>query len=507
MYQDFDQKHIPSELIRIEGVSKSFSGVQALREVSFSIAPGQVHGLVGENGSGKSTLIKILAGVLSPDRGALFFDGQPFRSVSPKRAIRKGIQVIYQDFSLFPNLSVAENIALVSEVARGAWRVDRRRVRELATRGVRLLGVELDLDALVENLPIFQWQLVAIARALVQQARLIIMDEPTTALTRIEVDSLLKVIRSLRDSDIAVLFVSHKLNEVCNVADRLSVLRNGSVVANLDSKPFDPLGVAELMTGRPPGGRTVRDRPDDRRVLLSVSNLARQGAYSDVSFDLQEGEVLGITGLLGSGQTELAMGLSGLLPAETGRIELDGKDAVIDGIQSALDLGIAYVPEDRLREGLFPKHSVLENLLAASVERSCGFLSFIDFQKFKGIATAWVERLSIKTSSLDLPVETLSGGNQQRVVLAKWLSTEPRVLVLNNPTAGVDVGSKTEIHGILQQLAEQGCGIIIVSDDLPELLENCDSIRVMSKSRLSERLTAEATGEDQLYRMLIGEVH
>lgn len=499
---DLESQH--PELIRVDGISKGFSGVQALADASLSIARGEIHGLVGENGSGKSTLIKLIAGVLDPDQGSLFFEGKALSHLQPITAIRLGIQVIYQDFSLFPNLTVEENIALNSELAQNQLLVSHKRMRTVAGGALARLGIELDLGVRVEEISVAQWQLVAISRALVQGARLIIMDEPTTTLTRKEVESLLEVIRKLKASGVATLFVNHKLNEVCEIADRISVLRNGKITASLEPHEFDPVEIMECMTGRRPVPRAVScSLPDSGSPLLEVEGLSREGSYADISFQLRPGETLGLTGLLGSGQTELALGLFGLIPSESGRVFVKGEEVQIRNVSTALEHGIAYVPEDRLREGLFLDHSTSRNLVATMVDRLAGRFSVLRAGPVNEMVSKWIDRLEIATRSSELPVQFLSGGNQQRVVIGRWLATFPEILIMNNPTAGVDVGSKLGIHQLVRTLVESQKGVILISDDLPELMENCDRVLVMGKGRLVREFAVTNTTEAELTREIL----
>jgi simple sugar transport system ATP-binding protein len=499
---DLESQH--PELIRVDGITKGFSGVQALADVSLSIGRGEIHGLVGENGSGKSTLIKIIAGVLSPDHGSLFFEGKPLRHLQPITAIRLGIQVIYQDFSLFPNLTVEENIALNSELAQNHLLVSRQRMRGVASSALEKLGIELDLGVRVEEIPVAQWQLVAISRALIQGARLIIMDEPTTTLTRKEVESLLEVIRRLKASGVATLFVNHKLNEVCEIADRISILRNGRVTESLVPTEFEPTRIMECMTGRRAVPRAASSAlPASAPPLLEVQALSREGAYSDISFQLRPGEILGLTGLLGSGQTELALGIFGLIPFESGRVFIKGDEVQIRNVSAALEQGIAYVPEDRLREGLFLDHSISMNLAATMVDRLAGPFSVLKAGPVSEMVSRWIDNLAIATPSSELPVQVLSGGNQQRVVIGRWLATSPEILIMNNPTAGVDVGSKLGIHQLVRNLVEHQKGVILISDDLPELMENCDRVLVMGRGSLVGEFVVTDTTEAELSREIL----
>jgi len=495
----------PTPYLELKDICKDFSGVRALDGANLSVAPGEIRCLVGENGSGKSTLIKIVAGVVHHDSGEIRIDGHSFSRLHPIDAIREGIQVIFQDFSLFPNLTVAENMAMNTLLAERRRLVTRRRIRDIAGEALSRLGVELDPEALVEDLPVASKQLVAIGRALLQNARLIIMDEPTAALTRPEVRRLLEIIRALKERNIATLFVSHKLDEVMDVSEQITVLRNGRVVADEPRAAFDAARLVFCMTGRriaQSRRSAVPERTDT--PLLSLRHLSRKGSFRDVSFDLWPGEILGVTGLLGSGRTELALALFGMEPATEGEIRIEGREVSIRSIHDALRNGIGYVPEDRLTEGLFLSKSLADNAAAGTARDLAGRLGLLPPRAVLRFGEAWIRRLRIAAPSASVPVRNLSGGNQQRVVLARWIALAPKVLVLNGPTVGVDIGSKSEIHAILEDLAAKGMGILIMSDDIPEVLHNCNRILLMKRGRIVEEFDGAATDENELARKLAG---
>lgn len=492
--------------LEVRNVSKSFAGVRALENVSLTINQGEIRCLVGENGSGKSTLIKIIAGVYAPDQGDIIVSGRVFKRLHPIDSIREGIQIIYQDFSLFPNLTVAENVALNYEMSHNRRFVNWREVHLVAREALRRIDVDIPLNARVEELSVADKQLVAISRALLQHARLIIMDEPTTALTRREVDSLFRVIKSLQQKGISILFVSHKLNEVYEIAEKITILRNGKNVADGDTSEFDRAKLIYHMTGRQVEQNSYEPGADSAQVkpLLKVENLSRHGEYNDISFELFPGEILGIVGLLGAGRTELAMSLLGLRAPDSGKMYIDGEPVRIRSFEQALKKGIGYVPEDRLTQGLFLQQSIGRNIVVGTIDRYLNRLRLIDSGKVNEQVEKWIKNLSIVTPSPLLPVQSLSGGNQQRVVLAKWLALNPRILILNGPTVGVDVGSKAEIHAIIRQLARQGVGIILISDDIPEILHNCNRILLMRKGRITEEFSARMVTEGELVRKLSG---
>lgn len=485
-------------LVTLEGVTKTYSGIRALSGVGFSIAAGEAVCLAGENGSGKSTLIKILAGVERPDSGRIVVAGVEQGHMTPRAAAAAGIKVIFQDFSLFPNLSVAENIAFAAEVGAGARLYAKARMRALAARTLARIGVDIPLDVAVETLSVAHKQLVAICRALADEARLIIMDEPTTALTAREVHALLAIIRRLKADGVAVLFVSHKLAEVLEVCEHVVVLRNGEKVAEGPAETFDAASLTRHMTGRDVAANPPTPLAADAPVLLTVEGLTKRGACEDVSFTLRAGEVLGVCGLLGSGRTTLAKALFGLVAPDAGRVVLDGRPVPLGDPIAAAAAGIGYVPEDRLTEGLFLTQSIVQNAAVARLDAHGGAAGLLDLPGLLGEARDWLKRLSVKAPNPDAPVRSLSGGNQQRVVLARWMARSPRVLVLNGPSVGVDVGSKAEIHGIVAGLAAQGLGVIIISDDLPEVLSTCHRVLVMKTGRIVEDIPAGAVDEADL---------
>lgn len=497
-------------------MSKLFGGIRALDGVSFAVRAGEVHCLAGENGSGKSTVIKVVSGVHRPDEGEVVLGGAAHRALSPREAIAAGVQVIYQDFSLFPNLTVAENLALAQEVRDGRAIASPRRMRAIAEDALARLGdagaAGLDLRAEVGRLPVAGRQLVAIARALVADARLLVMDEPTTALTGREVERLFGRVRALRASGISVLFVSHKMREMLEIADSLTVLRNGRVVAEGPMRRFDEGAITRAMTGgdlsdaryawTPPEPPPAAPPAAPRLELLG---LAVPGAVEGVSLRLMPGEIVGLAGLLGSGRTELALALFGMRPGHGGEVRLDGKPLRLRRVADAVAAGIAYVPEDRLTEGLFPAQTISRNLLAASLDRLRGPLGLLRGGRAREAAARAVREMAIATPTAERPVSELSGGNQQRVVIGRWLLTDARVLVLNGPTVGVDVGSKAGIHRKLRELArEAGLTVLMISDDGPELAQNCNRVLLMHRGRLVDELSGPSLTEERLASRLKG---
>ena len=489
-------------VLAVRHVSKSFAGVRALVDIDLDIAPGEIHCLAGENGSGKSTLIKVISGVHTPEQGTVSIGGRDFTRLTPADAIDAGVRVIYQDFSIFPNLSVMENIALGSEVAAGRRLVNRSRMREVAREAVAKIGFQVDLDELVGNLSVADKQLVAISSALMGAAKLIIMDEPTTALTKKEVRALFDIVADLQSRGIAILFVSHKLEEVFEIAQRFTILRSGHKVITCPKEELDRASFARHMTGRDFDEERYQPGDITEAPILQVEGATVAGAFADASLSVRPGEILGITGLLGSGRTELAMSLFGMLPLDSGRIRVKGQDVTLRGVRDAIAAGIAYVPEDRLTEGLFLSRSIGENITISEMESFTKALGFIDKKAIRDEEKKWVKRLDVVTPDPANAVNTLSGGNQQKVVLAKWLATKPSVLILNGPTVGVDIGSKFTIHSILRELAAQGMAVIIISDDIAEVLTNCSTIAIMRAGYLSDPINPDTLTEAELTRLL-----
>jgi simple sugar transport system ATP-binding protein len=480
-------------VLEVRDIVKTYGGVRALGGVSLSLEAGEVHCLAGENGSGKSTLIKIISGVERPDSGTITIDGETHTHTTPTGAIRAGIQVIYQDFSLFPNLTAAENIAMLSELADRRKLSSRRRIRAAAERIVADLGLNIDLDADVEHLSVADRQLIAICRALVGEARVLIMDEPTTALTHSEVKRLFTIVRRLQDRGVAVVFVSHKLDEVLQISQRVTVLRNGEVVESGLASEYTGRAIAKAMTGRDVSEeRLVDELPDGRKPLMVVEGLGRKGAFADVGFTLRPGEILGITGLLGSGRSEIAEAIFGVAPADTGTVTIGGRTRRIRSIRDAVRAGIGYVPEDRLTQGLFLEKSIADNMVAASLDSYRNKAFLLDGKRIARSMADLFRRLRIKAPNVQAPVRSLSGGNAQRVVIAKWLDRKPNILMLNGPTVGVDIGSKEEIFAILREQAANGMGIIVISDDIPELVSSCHRVLIVRAGHV----VAEVVGDD-----------
>ena len=481
-----------------------FGGVRALDDVSFEVDQGEVHCLAGENGSGKSTLIKVIAGVYPAELGAqMEYFGKSETSVTPHSARNRGIAVIWQDLALFPEMTVAENIAFDTLVGNRPRLVSYSAMRRSAEAVLAKLGVSLDLEARLNTLPIAQRQVTAIARALVGDARLIFMDEPTASLTQAETDHLLAVVRTLSASGVSVVFVSHRLAEVLDISRRVTVLRDGRLVGVFDTTGMTQSRLTELMTGKTFDKEVAARDTSKNRPVLEVESLTRRGEYADVSLILREGEILGLTGLIGAGRTELGHTLFGMTRPDSGAIRLNGRSSTLSSNRDAIAVGIAYVTEDRLALGLVQPQSIADNLVLSVLERISGADGLISGHKKDNLVSHWIHELSIKVGKPEDAVSTLSGGNQQRVVLAKWLATEPKVLILDSPTVGVDVGARAGIYKIVRQLAVQGLAILLISDEVSEVHFNADRILHMADGRIvaeyDPRSTTLAELEEAVY--------
>lgn len=477
-------------ILSVKGIKKSFGGVHALKGVDLTIKKGETHCLAGENGCGKSTIIKVISGFYKPDAGTIEVNGIVHPHMTPSDAIKAGIQVIYQDFSLFPNLSVMENLAFNQVLANNEKFVNKKRFRTIAEEAIQKINFNVDLDARVEQLPVADKQLIAISRALVHDAKFIIMDEPTTALTSKEVNRLFDIIAELKSKGITILFVSHKLDEVFEISDSITVLRSGENVISCSASEMTEDKFTYYMTGRHfENESSTLPKEISKEVILEAQNLSAKG-FEDVSFQLHKGEILGVTGQLGSGRTELSLSLFGLNRPVSGKIIMEGQEVNLNSVQEAQKLKIALVPEDRLTEGLFIPQSITDNITVTRLS-SLSKMGVLNKGRLMNEASTWVEKLEIATQNPTNAAGTLSGGNQQKVVLAKWLSDNPKILILNGPTVGVDIGAKYDIHKLLKQLAMQGMSIIVVSDDTAEVVSLCDRAIVMQGGKMTGALEKE----------------
>ena len=486
-------------LLSLSNISKRFGGTLALDGIDWSVARGEVHCLVGENGSGKSTLIKILSGVHAPDAGgAVTMDGVVHASLTPHLARQLGIQVIFQDLSLFQNLTVEENIAIGLELSGPFKPPPRKQMRAAAKAALARLDAKLPLDVLVGSLPVAQRQIVAICRGLAANARILFMDEPTASLTRTEVDLLLATVRRLKEQGVSIVFVSHRLDEVLEIAERVTVLRDGRKVGTFPAAEIDNNRLSELMTGETFDHTLSARAISGRRRVLEVNGASRAGEFDDVSFAIHEGEILGLVGLLGAGRTELALALFGMSRLDSGEIAVDGKRLTSSSNKAAITAGIAYASEDRLTRGVNLRQSIADNIAITVLDGLRNRFGLIPSGRRASLARSWIERLKIRAAGVEAATQTLSGGNQQRVVLAKWLATRPKVMILDGPTIGVDVRNKAGIHKLVRSLADDGMAILLISDEVPEVYFNCDRILHMRNGRIAGEFIPGQANEAQL---------
>ncbi|MFD5698106.1 sugar ABC transporter ATP-binding protein [Streptomyces lasiicapitis] len=485
----------PTPVLALDGVSKSFGAVRALRGVSLELLPGEVHALAGENGAGKSTLIKILAGVHRPDAGRVLLDGAAAAFHGPAGARDAGIAVIYQEPTLFPDLSIAENIFMGRQPRRALGLLDHRAMLTATAALMARLGVALDPERPARGLSIADQQIVEIAKALSFDARVLIMDEPTAALTGSEVARLFAVVRALREQGAAVLFISHRLEEIFAIAQQVTTLRDGAWIA---SEPVDGMTEDDLvrrMVGRDLDELYPKQDVMPGEVALSVRRLTREGVFTDVSFEVRRGEIVGLAGLVGAGRTEVARAVFGVDRWDGGEVDLDGRPLVNGAPSVAMAAGLALVPEDRRAQGLVMGMSIERNIALTGL-RTTVRAGLMDRAAERRRSVDWAVRLRVKHARIADAVSTLSGGNQQKVVLAKWLATGPKVLIVDEPTRGIDVGTKAEVHRLLGELAADGVAIVMISSDLPEILGMADRVLVMHEGRIAAEIPrAEATEE------------
>jgi rhamnose transport system ATP-binding protein len=487
-----DTIEMSSALLQLSSITKSFGAVRALKGVSFHLQPGEVHALLGENGAGKSTLIKIITGAHQPDGGNIELDGQKVPKLSPSIARKLGIACIYQQPALFPDLTVAENIGLRLERTAPVSRVNWNPRRKLARKLLERIGAQISPDAEVRTLSMPEQQLVEIACALGAGARIVIMDEPTASLTQKETHLLFAVVRELRKNGVGIIYISHRLEEIFQLADRVTVLRDGESVGTNRVDEINESALIKLMVGRevtaiyPPSENVPGD------VVFSLKNLCcGAGGVKNVSLEIRAGEILGLAGLVGAGRTELARTIFGITPADSGEISLDRTPIEVRSPQDAVAHGIAYVPEDRRRHGVILEMPIAQNMTMAIHQRIFPG-TWLRFGAEKQLALDFIRDLSIRTSGPDAPGNSLSGGNQQKVALARWLAAKPKVLILDEPTQGVDVGAKSEIHKIIRSLAKNGLAVLMISSDLPEILGMSDRIAVMRGGAITATLPAKS---------------
>ena len=486
-------------VLAVDRVSKRFGAHQVLDEVSIAVRAGSIHALVGENGAGKSTLINVIGGVVRPDSGAVTLGGRPAAFADPSEAIRAGISTVHQEFSLFPNRTVAENIFAHREPTGRLGFIRRGALRRQAQKILSEIGVDLDPSAPVAALSVGTQQLVEIAKALSQSARVLILDEPTSALSAHEAQRLLRLLGDLKARGVGIVYISHRLSEVLQTADEISVLRDGRI-AGRATREASPDELVRMMVGRDLDAMRPLRQSSPGKAIFAVERLTRHGAFADVGFAVREGEVLGLAGLVGSGRTDVARAIFGADRLDSGRMSLDGRALTIRSPRQAVAFGIGYLTEDRKALGLFLPMTVRDNIVAASMPKLVSRAGLLRPRAIRAEAARHVRRLDIRPADDQVPTLTLSGGNQQKVLLAKWLGVAPRVLIVDEPTRGVDVGAKAGIHRHLCELADAGVAIVLISSDLPEVLALSDRVAVFRQGRLVTILDASAATQETVMR-------
>jgi simple sugar transport system ATP-binding protein len=468
-------------ILDLKHITKSFPGVRALSDVDLTLKRGEIHCLAGENGSGKSTLVKIATGVYIPDCGSISINGHTYTKLSPAMAKKEGIQVIYQDLALFDHMTIAENIALNKIKQCGKYIVTNREIESIARSAMERIGVELNLNSTIRESSIGNRQITAICRALALDAKILFMDEPTTALTHQEVEKLFSIVSDLKEKGLSIVFISHKFDEIFQVSDQITVFRDGCKIGDFPKSELNKEKLSFYMTGRTVKYPKYHRAASSSKPFLEVKNLTKKGMYHNITFSLYPGDIVGFIGLLGSGRTELALSLFGLNKPDSGEIKINGKNILISSPSEAKQAGIALLPEDRLTQGLFLDRDINENISSAVINSLvCKILTF-DRKRERVIAEEGVSNLKVKTPSIYTKIMNLSGGNQQKAVIAKWISTHPDLFIMDSPTVGIDIGSKAEIYEIMQNLAQNNMAIMLISDEVEEILCNCNKVVIMSK--------------------------
>ena len=484
--------------LQMKHITKRFPGVLALNDVQFSLRRGEVHALLGENGAGKSTLMKILSGVYQPDEGEIIFEDKPVSFSDPLSAQNVGITIIHQEFNLFPELTVEENIFIGREFCKkNRWRLDEKQQRQATIEILQKLNLAIKPDTLVADLTVAQQQMVEIAKAISVNARILIMDEPTAALTETEIESLFRVTRLLKEQGTGIVYISHRLEELALIADRATVMRDGQYISTVGYECVKISDLIAMMVGRDLGNIYPRREALQQRIpVLEVNGLTRKGVLNDINFTLYRGEILGFAGLMGAGRTELARAIFGADSIDSGTLKLNGKETVIKDISDAIQQGISYLTEDRKKEGLALNLSVERNIMLGNYPEYSDRFGNVDSRRCQQTSEEQVKALRIKTPNLEQAALNLSGGNQQKIIIARWVCKDTDILIFDEPTRGIDVGAKLEIYELMNRLVAKGKSIIMISSELPEVLGMCDRILVMRSGRITGELSAkEATQE------------
>lgn len=488
----------PDYILQVRGLKKSYGGIKALNGIFFDLRKGEVHALMGENGAGKSTFMKILAGIEKPDSGEIFFEGSPYKPTSVQASLQKGISMIHQELLSVPELTVAQNLFLGKEHTRFGKRwLDENKNRQEAEKWLNKLGIDISPSAKMKSLSVAEMQMVEMAKALSNDAKVIIMDEPTSALSDREADRLFETIRDLQSKGVSIIYISHKMEEIFRIADTITVFRDGRYIESKPADAFDTSSLITAMVGRKLNDIFPDNSAEKGAIIYTVRKLTRKPAFDNITFDLHAGEILGISGLVGAGRTELARVLYGLDRADSGEVWLHGEPLLPDSPQTALKKGIGYVSEDRKTLGLITQLSILKNISLSSIGRYSTY-GFVNEKNEKKAVTKLAQQLRIKASSLDQRVETLSGGNQQKVAIAKVLMAKPKVIILDEPTRGIDIGAKIEVYQLIRQLACEGLGVILISSELPEITGLCDRVLVLSQGKQTALLNRSQISPEKI---------
>ena len=471
-------------ILKVENIYKTFPGTKALKDVSLELAEGEVHAIVGENGAGKSTLVNILSGVLQADKGGkIFFDGEEVKFNSPREAQEKGIGFVHQELSLCPHISVAENIYMGRTPKDKLGIINFKKLYQKTSEILDLFDSDIKADAIVGNLNVADRQIVEIGKALSLNCKVLILDEPTSSLNNVESENLFKIIKNIKQKNIGVLYISHRLKEIYKVCDWVTILRDGIRIDSLDVEKTNPEILIEKMVGRSISNLYPEKSKLIKNVIMSANKFNKKGVFKDINFHLKRGEILGFSGLMGAGRTEVARAICGIDTFDEGEVFIEEKRVKINDYNSAIKLGLGYITEDRKNQGLFLKMSVRENISAASLENVTKNMLIRKSNEYVN-GKKLIKKLNIKVSDIEQKMNSLSGGNQQKVLFAKWLNINPRIIIMDEPTRGIDVGAKAEMHRMIRELAESGIGVIIISSELPEIIGMCDRVIVMHEGKI-----------------------
>ena len=490
--------------IEMKGIDKSFGTNQVLKNAGFLLRDGEVHALMGENGAGKSTLMKILTGVYTRDAGTVIVDGKEVEYHNPQEAEKAGIVFIYQELNVMFDLTVEENLFMGKEITKGFGICDKKAMRKKAKEVLDMMGVDINPSAVMSELSVGQQQMIEICKALMVDAKVIIMDEPTAALTQSETDALFKVIHSLRKKGVSMVYISHRMEEIFELCDRITVLRDGSYIGTEEIKDIDMNDIVKMMIGREIGERFPARDVKLGAEVLKVEKLTSPGVFHDVSFSVRAGEVLGVSGLMGAGRTEIMQAIFGNLPLESGKIYIEGKETVIKNPEAAMKAGIGFITEDRKTEGLMLEKSIEENISLANLGKVSGKNHVLSNSAEDALVKKGIEEFHIRCFGPSHECGNLSGGNQQKVVLAKWIYTDPKILILDEPTRGVDIGAKKEIYSVINEMAAKGVAIIMVSSELPEVLGMSDRIMVVREGEVRGIISKEEANQENVMTLATG---